>query len=200
MLVKKHLYYASVFALTIYVQDLCKIPYIVSHGNARNPIHLTAMSELYHVVGYDLYCIYQNDVRWPCSTKSSSGFLNVWLRLSDKLDIFVCLRKSSNSTCASVESILSLLNSLNKRGKISLSKAWGKLWADTWCGLVERSRKAWEGGKLRFVFIMAGHDPEKFDGMFLAMCQRSEKGIEEVVIILWKWKRKCFKIYFWKWK
>lgn len=28
---------------------------------------------------------------------------------------------------------------------------------------------------------MAGHDPEKFDGMFLAMCQRSEKGIEEVL-------------------
>lgn len=28
---------------------------------------------------------------------------------------------------------------------------------------------------------MAGHDPEKFDGMFLAMCQRSEKGIDEVV-------------------
>jgi hypothetical protein len=27
---------------------------------------------------------------------------------------------------------------------------------------------------------MAGHDPEKFDGMFLAMCQRSEKGIDEV--------------------
>lgn len=89
----------------------------VSHGNARNPIHLTAMSELYHVVGHDLYCIYQNDVRWPCSTKSSSGFLNVWLRLSDKLDIFVCLRKSSNNTCASVESILSLLNSLTNAEK-----------------------------------------------------------------------------------
>ncbi|XP_048766845.1 nuclear migration protein nudC-like isoform X3 [Ostrea edulis] len=28
---------------------------------------------------------------------------------------------------------------------------------------------------------MAGHDPEKFDGMFLAMCQRSEKGIDELL-------------------
>lgn len=178
-----------------YVQDLCKSSRIVSHGNAQNPIHLTAMSELFHVAKCDLYCIYQYDVRWPCSTKSSSGFLKVWLRLSDKLDIFVCLRKSSNSTCASDESILSLLNSLNKWGKLSLFKAWDKLWADAWCGLVERSRKAWEGGKPRFVFIMAGHDPEKFDGMFLAMCQRSEKGIEEVVMILWRWYRKCFKIY-----
>lgn len=124
-----------------YVQDLCKSSCIVSHGNARNPIHLTAISELFHVAECDLYCIYQYDVRWPCSTKSSSGFLKVWLRLSDKLDIFVCLRKSSNSTCASDESILSLLNSLNKWGKLSLFKAWDKLWADAWCGLVERSRK-----------------------------------------------------------
>lgn len=124
-----------------YVQDLCKSSCIVSHGNARNPIHLTTISELFHVAECDLYCIYQYDVRWPCSTKSSSGFLKVWLRLSDKLDIFVCLRKSSNSTCASDESILSLLNSLNKWGKLSLFKAWDKLWADAWCGLVERSRK-----------------------------------------------------------
>ncbi|XP_062619820.1 nuclear migration protein nudC-like [Saccostrea cucullata] len=28
---------------------------------------------------------------------------------------------------------------------------------------------------------MAGHDSEKFDGMFLAMCQRSEKGIDELL-------------------
>ncbi|XP_022289031.2 nuclear migration protein nudC-like [Crassostrea virginica] len=28
---------------------------------------------------------------------------------------------------------------------------------------------------------MAGHDPEKFDGMFLAMCQRCEKGIDELL-------------------
>lgn len=144
-----------------YVQDLCKSSCIVSHGNARNPIHLTAISELFHVAECDLYCIYQYDVRWPCSTKSSSGFLKVWLRLSDKLDIFVCLRKSSNSTCASDESILSLLNSLNKREKLSLFKAWDKLWADAWCGLVERSRKSLRRRKTSFCFYNGRTRPRK---------------------------------------
>ena len=122
-------------------------------------------------VWYDI-CNYQYDDFWPCNTKSSSGFLKVWLRLRD--NIFVCLRKCLNLHTRIILRHLTLKDS-SKKGP-SWIKFKRVIYADVGyrCGL-ERSRRY-----TSYCFTMAGHDPEKFDGMFLAMCQRCEKGIDEV--------------------